>query len=208
MMPTISSRMLIEPFPNCAMDASNEEGNISDDGEEDQIVLVMTGLTSYWSYIRAHFAKEGCCTSILSGAMYYEELLNSRSPIRFSNVARMSVQTFHLLLRELETTRLLPSTSRIHSGERLLIFLFILTGKSNRAAQDRFQHGPATIGRIVRQCLAAIKARWDKFVCLPNSTTPVEIQQSAKVSFTSKLLRNCRWSSHPSGSSLFNCFAV
>jgi hypothetical protein len=158
---------------------SEGEGGTSDVEGED-FVLIAGLLSVFGLYLRTHYAKEPCHTSVLTGSMYYHELTQSQSPVRFYRVARMSLRTFKLLLSDLESTNKLPSNERVCSGERLLILLYIISGNSSRAAQERWQHGPGTISRIVRQCVAAIGARWSAMVSLPSPDTPAQIRDSAK----------------------------
>ncbi|KDO18873.1 hypothetical protein SPRG_15701 [Saprolegnia parasitica CBS 223.65] len=66
-------------------------------------------------------------TSILTGALFVQELVKSPNPTRFHRVARMSEPTFLLL-------------------EKVLIAIYIYSGSSSRLAPERSQHsGEKTI---------------------------------------------------------------
>jgi hypothetical protein len=158
----------------------SEGAEVNSDVEGEDLVLVAGSLSVFGLYIRTHYAKEPCHTSVLTAFMYYHELTQNQSPVTFYRVARMSLRTFKLLLSDLESTNKLPSNERVCSGERLLIFLYVISGNSSRAAQERWQHGPGTMARIVRQCLDAIDARWSAMVSLPRPDTPAQIRDSAK----------------------------
>ncbi|ETK94778.1 hypothetical protein L917_02132 [Phytophthora nicotianae] len=67
-----------------------------------------------------------------------------------------------------------------YSGERLMIVLYILSGKSNRDALERSQHGPGTISTVLRQEIAIIKARYYEYVQQPTNKTPTRIRCSTK----------------------------
>ena len=67
-----------------------------------------------------------CRTSILTGAMYYLELLESRSEVRFAQVARMPRDTFLELLVCVTERGSLSSGRKVCAGEKLLIFLYIM----------------------------------------------------------------------------------
>jgi hypothetical protein len=132
----------------------SEGAEVNSDVEGEDLVLVAGSLSVFGLYIRTHYAKEPCHTSVLTAFMYYHELTQNQSPVTFYRVARMSLRTFKLLLSDLESTNKLPSNERVCSGERLLIFLYVISGNSSRAAQERWQHGPGTMAAWARNDFA------------------------------------------------------
>ena len=70
--------------------------------------------------------------SVLTGQMYLRELLNTENIARFKNVTRMDNSTFHLLLNLLETHGGLVDSRYLSAGEKLLMFILVLVGNSNR----------------------------------------------------------------------------
>ncbi len=98
--------------------------------------------------IVTQYAREDCRDSVLSGDMYYKELINGHHR-RFQEAARMEKETFFLLLRALVSTSLLRSSTRVCAGEKLMIFLHVLSGYSNRDVQERWQHSGETVSRTV-----------------------------------------------------------
>jgi len=101
------------------------------------------------------YMKTPLRTSVLTGKMYYEELLVSSNGTRFHEIARMSKAVFLLLLDKLKALGL-KSSKAIRAGEKLLISIYILTSASNRKAQERFQHSGETISRVFGEVLRAL----------------------------------------------------
>jgi hypothetical protein len=89
--------------------SEGEKGNSDFEGED--LVLVAASLSVFGLYLRTHYANEPCHTSVLTGSMYYHELTQSQSPVRFYRVARMNLRTFKLLLSDLESTSKYHRTS-------------------------------------------------------------------------------------------------
>jgi hypothetical protein len=68
----------------------------------------------------------------------------------------MDKETF-LALKDLLVSRTrLEATDNICTGEKLFIFLFIISGNSNRTTQERWQHSGETISRTLHEVAAAI----------------------------------------------------
>ena len=84
---------------------------------------------------------------ILTGQLYYSELMSSENSNRFLNVARMDKRTFEKLLSHLRTDGQLEDSLFICAGQKLMILLTILIGASNRQAMERWQHSGSTIFR-------------------------------------------------------------
>jgi hypothetical protein len=81
-----------------------------------------------------------CRTSSLSGHQYFLELMSPEcNPNRFKQVLRIDRRLFVNLLETLELAGL-SSSRNVCAGEKLMIFLYTITGKSNREVQERFQH--------------------------------------------------------------------
>jgi hypothetical protein len=78
--------------------------------------------------------------SLLTGQIYYDELMATRNTHRFMNVARMDKATFLSLVDLLSTQSNLKSSMFISAGEKLLIFTHVLVGFTNRQIAERWQH--------------------------------------------------------------------
>jgi hypothetical protein len=64
---------------------------------------------------------------------------------RFLNFVKMNKDVFISFLTFLETYGQLSSSRHLTSGEKLMIYIFICSGNSMRAADERFQHSLDTI---------------------------------------------------------------
>ena len=89
--------------------------------------------------------------SILTGQLYYAELLATRNKNRFINVARMDKPTFLSLLDLLTTQGGLENSMFLTAGEKLLMFIQVLVGQSNRQISERFQHSGSTVSVSVHE---------------------------------------------------------
>jgi hypothetical protein len=83
--------------------------------------------------------------SILTGALYYDEIFNSENEKRFYEVARMDKPTFMRLISFLESKGGLRGTRNLCKGERVMIFIHVLRGNSYRQTAERWQHSTDTI---------------------------------------------------------------
>ena len=70
--------------------------------------------------------------SELTGAKYFEELINTRNVDRLSNVARMDRTKFFLLHKLLKDVGGLRDSMYISAGQKIMIMLLVLKGKSSR----------------------------------------------------------------------------
>jgi hypothetical protein len=99
-------------------------------------------------------------TSVLTGAMYYRELMDSDSGPRFLNACRMYKPTFIRLLHLLKEEGGLQSSKRMVAGEKIMIFIHTLVGFSLHQTGERWQHSMETISRVVhdvKNCLMRLK---------------------------------------------------
>ena len=74
--------------------------------------------------------------SILTGERYYE-LISTRSLDRFADQMRMPRGYFIELLRIVQVLGSLKDSPKIKSGEKLMIFMHLLQGYSNRQLNER-----------------------------------------------------------------------
>ena len=105
--------------------------------------------------------------SILTGERYYQELMNTSSLNRFTDQMRMPREYFIELLQILQAHGSLKDSPRIKSGEKLMIFMHLLQGHSNRQLNERWQHSGDTISKIVHEVCRAILRAKDHFIQLP-----------------------------------------
>jgi len=90
--------------------------------------------------------KERVRTSVLTGRMYMQELLNGH-PRRFKEITRMELPTFLAICQDLQEVEL-KETLNVSVEEQLTMFLSVVGhGWSNRDVQERFQHSGETVYR-------------------------------------------------------------
>ena len=89
--------------------------------------------------------------SVLTGRLYYREIMNLPSSHRFSNVARMDKETFILLKSFLAQHGNLRRSQTINVGQKVMIFVHVLIGHTNRQTAERWQHSWSTISLIVHE---------------------------------------------------------
>ena len=89
--------------------------------------------------------------SALTGSMYYREVMKSPSFHRFSNVVRMDKETFILLKDFLAQHGNLRRSKAINIGQKLMIFIHVLIGHTNRQTAERWQHSGSTISTIIHE---------------------------------------------------------
>lgn len=120
--------------------------------------------------------------SILTGDMYYQELMNTNSSARFKDIARMDRTTFLRLVELLEEQGNLQS-SHLSSGEKLLIFVSVLTSHAHSDIGERWQHSKATINAVVHEVANSLKSVQHILIKKPNiSVIPERIATNPKFS--------------------------
>lgn len=152
------------------------------DAEERAEIDVLAAIVPLLPLFLRRYLTEPCKTSALTGAEYFSELMESNSAHRFRGAARMERATFVTLLDTLLRTRLLRSSRNIEAGEKLMMFRYVLTGNSNRAAQERWQHSGEPVSRVIREVLSSIGAIQSAFMRPPAQTVPPGIARSPKFS--------------------------
>ena len=83
-------------------------------------------------------------TSVLTGSLRYEELLNHRNPIYFRDEVRMDKNTFLLLLDKLKSDAGLTDSVHVSAGVKLLMYIRVLKGNTNRETSNHWQHSFST----------------------------------------------------------------
>jgi len=90
--------------------------------------------------------KERVRTSVLTGRMYMQELLNGH-PRRFKEIMCMELPTFLAICQDLQEVEL-KETLNVSVEEQLTMFLSVVShGWSNQDVQERFQHSGETVYR-------------------------------------------------------------
>jgi hypothetical protein len=107
-------------------------------------VMIVLGLATAKN--PAIVPKERCRTSVLTGRMYVQELLNGHAR-RFQEIMRMQLTTFLAICQDLREVEI-KETLNISVEEQLAMFLSVVGHRwSNRDVQERFQHSGETVHR-------------------------------------------------------------
>ncbi len=97
-------------------------------------------------------------TSALSGEAWVQEKLSGDRK-RFQERALMPRSTFKRLVWIIETRGLLERSTTLSVSGKLMLLLYLLGQRaSNRAIQDQFQIGAATVSLYVSEVLGALLA--------------------------------------------------
>ncbi|KNZ49115.1 uncharacterized protein VP01_51g5 [Puccinia sorghi] len=111
--------------------------------------------------------------SILTGAMWMEEMMNNSNESSFYNNIGMRMLTFLKLQHLLESHGVLEDSRHVSSTEKLGILVYMLiTGLSNRKLQELFQRSASTISITINQLvkdITAHKALICMFITLPGN---------------------------------------
>ena len=118
--------------------------------------------------------------SVLTGQMYLRELLSTEN----KNVTRMDNSTFHLLLNLLQTHGGLADSKCLSAGEKLLMFILVLVGNSNRQVCERWQHSGSTASVIVHETASIMMRCENHFFYPPKLNDPVPLNISTSHKYT------------------------
>jgi DDE superfamily endonuclease len=138
---------------------SSQSGSESDDDEDDLLEDVVIAVAVQLLGRRNERTPKH--DSILTGAIYFRELMNTDNEPRFHESARMDRPTLDKLATLLSTHGGL-STSKgvcylkdqrieISVGEKIIMFIHALCAHSNRTIQERWQHSGATVSSIIHE---------------------------------------------------------
>ncbi|XP_078151299.1 uncharacterized protein LOC144546633 [Carex rostrata] len=137
---------------------------INDDHDEYTIVITP-------HIERNLFEPTPCHTSILTGLMYVNEVLDGHE-CRCRREFRMESYVFRALVRLLKEKHLL-SDGLVKVEEQVAMFLYSLAkNASNRSVQERFQHSGDTVSRYFNSVLNSINQRSSEIIIPPPLRTP------------------------------------
>lgn len=112
--------------------------------------------------------------SLLTGQRYYKEVMKSPSFNRFMNVARMEKETFVKLKRMLKVTGNLRKSLSINVGQKVMMFIYVLIGHTNRQTAERWQHSGSTVSIIIHEVSEAFKMCSSLILVRPMKGDPVQ----------------------------------
>ena len=105
--------------------------------------------------------------SIRTGAMLYQELIDTRSEPRFRTDARMDKPTFLKLRGVLVQHGGLKDGRRICAGQKIFIFLSTLTGFTTRQTAATWQHSNSTVDEIIHEVANSLNKLSKRFFFKP-----------------------------------------
>ena len=120
--------------------------------------------------------------SILTGQIYYNELMETRNTHRFMNVARMDKPTFLSLVDLLTNQSSLKASMFMTAGEKPLIFIHALVGFLNRQIAERWQHSGSTISLVLHDVSESLLLVKDLFFKVPKQGDPPQVAGNPKFS--------------------------
>ena len=122
--------------------------------------------------------------SLLTGDLYYKEIMATQNVNRFSQVARMDLETFTLLRQFLMEHGGLRNSMYICAGQKLMILIYIMRGHTNRETMERWQHSGATVSAIVHEVSSSLLSCRNRIYkpAKEGDPTPTQISNFAKFS--------------------------
>ena len=139
-------------------------------------IILKSGLLNKKSQLSAQH------DSLLTGQLYIQELRDTGNLARFRNVTRMDKSTFKALLLLLESHGEFQNSKYLSTGEKLIKFILVLVGNSNRGICERWQHSGSTTSLVVQE-VAAVMLRCHHHFLFPSKVddpVPPQILNSYK----------------------------
>lgn len=130
---------------------------LDDNGDFDVLGLIAVALLDDYDGRRQPVPQHN---SVLTGALYYEEIMATVNDNRYLQVARMDKETFMLLKGLLMNAGGLLDSLYLCAGQKLMILIYVMRGHTNRETAERWQHSGSTISEVVHEvsaCLTSIK---------------------------------------------------
>ena len=121
-------------------------------------------------------------TSVLTGQLYFAEVMETYNVHRFHEVARMDRATFIKLRVMLMDAGGLVNSLYICAGQKIMVLVQVLRGYTNRQIKERWQHSGSTISKIIHEASDAL-IRCSSIVFQPaivGAPVPSQIATSAK----------------------------
>lgn len=110
--------------------------------------------------------------SALTGQMRYDEIMSTENSHRFLDETRLTKDVFILLVAFMKDRGALTNSAHICAGQKLMIFLTLLKGNSNREISSLWQHSGSTISHILDEVLTSFERVQDVMFIPPPLDTP------------------------------------
>jgi hypothetical protein len=95
-------------------------------------------------------------TSVLTGQLYFAEVMETYNVHRFHEVARMDRSTFIKLRVMMMEAGGLEDSLYICAGQKIMVLVQVLRGYTNRQIKERWQHSGSTISKIIHEASDAL----------------------------------------------------
>ena len=150
-------------------------------GELNVLVLVALLLLGVYQARRQPIPQH---KSVLTGDLYYRELMSTVNVIRFFQVARMDKDTLNLLKGVLTGAGELKNSMYICAGQKIMILIYVLRGHTSRETAERWQPSSATISEKVHEVSSCLIGEKHLIFAPAKESDPVptQIANSAKFS--------------------------
>jgi hypothetical protein len=150
----------------------------------DEFVIILDLLVAILPMLLADDAEEPepYHDSILKGQMRFDELMNSSNPHRFLDECRMSKRVFLLFVEFMKDRGQLRDSTHICAGQKMMIYLTLLKGNSNREIHSMWQHSGSTISAILGEVMHCFERVKSVIFIPPPEDTPDEILNNPKFS--------------------------
>lgn len=112
-------------------------------------------------------------TSVLTGDLYYHEVMDNPNVHNFRHVTRMDKTTFLRLLHILKTEGNLSEGRIISAGEKIFILTRVLTAQTTKEVAERFQHSKSTIHDCVYETIVSTLRCKEYFMRQPELGDPI-----------------------------------
>ena len=92
----------------------------------------------------------------------------------------MDKRIFSSLLQFLKDRGGLTDSLRICAGEKLMIYIHVLKGGTNRETNERWQHSSATISKIIHEVSICFETVQDLLFIKPSLNVPAKVANDPK----------------------------
>jgi hypothetical protein len=140
---------------------------IQEDIDQDILAVVIVIVSFLFLFGKEKKKKHD---SEMSGAMYCEYMLNHENEKYFHEMFRMDRPCFIALVNKLTQECGLEESHHVTASEKLMIFIFIISGSSYSKTCDRFQHSGSTVTKIVHEVARSLFNNGNKFLVKPTLT--------------------------------------
>jgi hypothetical protein len=152
----------------------------SEEEEEEEIVNVLAIVVPFLCFpdpIPKH-------DSVRTGAMYYKEFMETENSPRFFENFRMDREISFIPLVELLQARgELEDGLEICAGQKVMIFIYILSGLTNSKVAEAFQHSGSTISVVFHEVMESLLRVQHLLFEMPKANDAVSLRNKLLFAF-------------------------